>query len=236
MADGSWLLSGIATGTIFVAGIVALLVFFDVHEELVRFLLWLESQGTAGLLLFALIMALVVLFLLPGALFTTGAGFVFGVVAGTIAVVLGTTLGAVLAFLAARYVVGARAARYLSTHSKLRVVSEDLTRSGWKAALLIRLVPFFPSKLANYFFGLTQISLRDFAGGTLVGIIPLSLHNVYLGSIAADITAAGTFGAERGPIAWALYAGGFIATLAAVLYFGRLAQRALASHEHQEAA
>ena len=37
---------------------------------------------------------LVVVFLLPGVLFTTGAGFVFGVVEGSIVVLLGTTLGA----------------------------------------------------------------------------------------------------------------------------------------------
>ena len=230
MVRGSWLLRGIATGTIFVTVILGLLAFFDVHELLLQQLRVIEAQGNVALLLFILLMALVVFFLLPGIFFTTGAGLVFGVAEGTVAVVLGTTLGAVLAFLTARYLAGARAARYLSAHPKLRVLSAELTRSGWKIVLLIRLVPFFPSKLANYFFGLTKVSLRDFTVGTLVGIIPLSLHNVYLGSVAADLALLGT---KRTPIGWALYIGGFIATIAVVAYLGRLAHRALAEDESQ---
>jgi hypothetical protein len=49
-------------------------------------------------------MAAVVVLVLPGVLFTTGAGFVFGVVKGSIYVVTGTTLGAVLAFLNSRVI------------------------------------------------------------------------------------------------------------------------------------
>jgi len=42
-------------------------------------------------------------------MFTTGAGFVFGVVEGTLCVVVGTTLGASLAFLMIlQYVIGNR--------------------------------------------------------------------------------------------------------------------------------
>jgi len=40
-------------------------------------------------------------------MFTTGVGFVFGVAKGTLCVVLGTTLGATLAFLIARHCFGA---------------------------------------------------------------------------------------------------------------------------------
>jgi hypothetical protein len=40
-------------------------------------------------------------------------------------------------------------------HARLRVVSEELTPHGWKIVLLTRLIPFFPGKISNYFFGLT---------------------------------------------------------------------------------
>jgi len=224
----------IAVSTLFVAVILAVLIYFDIQQQALLFLQWLESQGVWASLLFILIMALVVILLLPGVLFTIGAGFVFGVVEGSICVVLGTTLGATLAFLLARYLLGSRARRYMLSHTRLKFFSDELTPEGWKIVMLSRLVPFFPFKLSNYFFGLTPFSMRGFVGGTLLGVIPFSVHNVYLGSIAADVTNLGERHLDRTPIEWALYIGGFLAVLITVLYLKRLAHRALSKYTEQE--
>ena len=96
-----------------------LLLYFDVHEDVLRFLDWLDALGIWGPLLFIVVMILVVVFLLPGVMFTTGAGFVFGVVEGTVYVVIGTTLGATLAFLIARYLFGDWASQFVLRHAKL---------------------------------------------------------------------------------------------------------------------
>jgi uncharacterized membrane protein YdjX (TVP38/TMEM64 family) len=219
-----------AIGTLFVAAILAVLVYFDAQDHVLRLLEWLDAQGPWAPLLFILTMALVVVFLVPGIMFTTGAGFVFGVIEGAIYVVLGTTTGAVLAFLIARYLFGAKASRYVLAHAKLKIVSEELAPRGWKIVMLTRLVPFFPFKLSNYIFGLTPFSLRGFTGGTFVGIIPFSLHNAYLGSVAADVATLGTRQVDRTPLEWTLYAAGFIATILLVIYLNRLARRALAKY------
>ena len=150
----------ILVSILFVALVVVLLISVDAHEEVLRLLEWLEAQGIRGPLLFTLLMVVVVVLLLPGVLFTTGAGFVFGVVTGTVCVVVGTTVGAAIAFLIARHLFGERARRYLLRHDRLRLVSDELTPHGWKIVLLTRLVPFFPFKLSNYFFGLTGFSLQ----------------------------------------------------------------------------
>jgi uncharacterized membrane protein YdjX (TVP38/TMEM64 family) len=218
---------------LFVALGVALLMYFDVHEDVLQLLDWLDSLGIWGPLLFIMIMMLVVMLVLPGVMFTAGAGFVFGLVEGTVYVVVGTTLGAGLAFLIARYLFGDRASQFVLRRARLRLVSEELTPHGWKIVLLTRLVPFFPYKLSNYFFGLTQFSLRGFMGGTFVGIIPLSLHNVWLGSIAAGITVPGGHIAARTPFEWVLYGGGFLAIVGLVVYLNRLARRALASYTEE---
>ena len=218
---------------LFVALGVALLMYFDVHEDVLQLLDWLDALGIWGPLLFIMIMMLVVVLVLPGVMFTAGAGFVFGLVEGTVCVVVGTTLGAALAFLIARYLFGDRASQFVLRRARLRLVSEELTPHGWKIVLLTRLVPFFPYKLSNYFFGLTQFSLRGFMGGTFVGIIPLSLHNVWLGSIAAGITVPGGHIAARTPFEWVLYGGGFLAIVGLVVYLNRLARRALASYTEE---
>ena len=219
---------------LFVALGVTLLMYFDVHEDVLQLLDWLDALGIWGPLLFIMIMMLVVVLVLPGVMFTAGAGFVFGVVEGTVCVVVGTTLGAALAFLIARYLFGDRASQFVLRRAKLRLFSEELTPHGWKIVLLTRLVPFFPYKLSNYFFGLTQFSLRGFMGGTFVGIIPLSLHNVWLGSIAAGITVPGGHIAARTPFEWVLYGGGFLAIVGLVVYLNRLARRALAGYTEED--
>lgn len=221
---------GIAASILFVAAILGVLVHFGAHDQVLRLLRWFEAQGPWAPVLFILIMAAVVVLLLPGVLFTTGAGFVFGVVEGSIYVVTGTTLGAVLAFLIARYLFGPRARQFVVARAKLRVVSEALTPHGWKIVLLTRMIPFFPSKISNYFFGLSPFSLRGYAGGSLLGFIPFSVHNVYLGSIAADVSTLGARDLGRTPLESALYGAGFIATVIAVVYLNRVARRALARY------
>lgn len=227
-------LLGTAVSVLLVAAILGLLVRVGGHERIVELLRWVEMQGLWAPLFFVLIMAAAVVLVLPGLPLTAGAGFVFGVLAGSVYVVIGTTLGAVLSFVTARYFFGQRARRFMLSHARLRAVGEQMTPHGWKIVLLTRLIPFFPSKLANYFLGLTPLYLRDYAIGSLVGFIPFSVHSVYLGSIAADISTMGVRDLGRTPLEWALYSGGFIATVVAVVYLNRLARRALKPYMEEE--
>lgn len=223
----------IVASILFVSAIVGILVYFGMHEQLVHLLRWVEAQGAWAAALFILIMAMVVVLLLPGIFFTMGAGFVFGVVEGSIYVVAGTTLGAAIAFLIARYLFGRRAARFVVSHSRLRAVNDEMARHDWKVVLLTRLIPFFPAKISNYFFGLTSFSFRGYVAGSLIGFIPFSVHNAYLGSIAADVATLGQHQLGRSPLEWLLYGTGFAATVVAVLYCNRLARRALARYTHE---
>lgn len=217
-------------GILFVGVLLAVLVYFDADEQVRQLLQWFDHQGAWAGALFVVLMMVVVVLLLPGVLFTTGAGFVFGVVEGSLYIVVGTTLGAVSAFLIARHAFGERASAFVLSRSRLHLVREELTSEGWKIVLLTRLVPFFPSKLANYFFGLTPVRLGHFTLGSLLGFIPFSVHNVYLGSIAADVVTLGTSDMGRSPFQWLVYLLGFVATVVAVIYLNRIARRALARY------
>ena len=124
-------LLGMLVSVIFVTAVLTILVYFDVHEYVLQLLEWFKQQGPWAAVLFMLIMAAVVVLLLPGALFTLGAGFVFGVIPGSVYVVLGTTAGAGVAFLLARYCFGQRAREFVLARAKLRLVSDVLTPNGW---------------------------------------------------------------------------------------------------------
>jgi uncharacterized membrane protein YdjX (TVP38/TMEM64 family) len=223
----------ILASTVFVGVGLAALIYVDAQDQVLALLTWIDGQGLYGPLMFLLIMALVVVLFLPGVLFTTGAGFAFGVIEGSIVVVLGTTLGATAAFLLARYGLGERADAWLGRHTRLKAISNRFASEGWKIVLLTRLVPFFPFKLSNYLFGMTRISIRGFVGGTLIGEIPLSVHNVYLGSLAADLATLGQRPAERTPWEWTFYAAGLVLAVLSVIYLSIWARHALAAYEEQ---
>ncbi|MEY4640249.1 MAG: hypothetical protein RLZZ227_243 [Pseudomonadota bacterium] len=223
-------LAGIIGGIVFVAAILAVAMYFDVHLKLIELLEWVDQQGAMAAVLFIGLMALVVLFLLPGVFFTTGAGYVFGIVPGTVYVVLGTALGASIAFLAARYLFGERARAYVKDRSKLRLINDEMAKNDFKVVLLTRLIPFFPGKLSNYFFGLTRFRFSRYALGTTLGLIPFSLHNVYVGSLISDLAQISEGGMTRSPMQWALYGFGFICTIIAIVYFNNIARKALGAY------
>ena len=224
----------IAGSVLLAAAVVAVLLYFGLDVQVMRLLRWVEARGAWAPLLFVLLMAVVVVLLLPGVLLTTGAGFVFGVLEGTLYVVGGTLLGSVAAFLIARHLFGERAGQFVRERSRLRLLGEEASPHAWKIVLLSRMIPFFPSKLANYVFGLTPFSLRAYVAGSFIGFIPYSVHNVYLGSLAADLATLRARDVGRTPFEWGLYLAGFAFTVIAVLYLSRIARRALARYESSE--
>jgi uncharacterized membrane protein YdjX (TVP38/TMEM64 family) len=211
--------------------IVGLLYAFGVHQQVVELLRWVDGQGAWAAVMFVGLMAAAMVFLLPGVLLTTGAGFVFGLLEGTIYVVVGTTIGSAIAFLIARHWLGDHAHVYVRDRAKLSMVSNEMAPHGWKIVLLTRLIPFFPGKLSNFLFGLTNFRFRGFVAGTFLGVIPFSLHNVYLGSLAADLSTLGVRESGRSPLEWAIYGAGFVGTVLAVVFLNRLARRALARYK-----
>ena len=220
-----------AGSVLFVTAIIAVSWYFGIQRDLVALLEWVQAQGAWSVLIFVLIMALVVVLLMPGIFFTTGAGFVFGIIAGTTYVVLGTTLGGAAAFLIARHLSGPRAQRLMQSHQNLHAFTREAARHAFAVVLLTRLIPVFPFKVSNYLFGLAKFPFRPCVLAAAIGVIPYSLHNVYLGSLAADLAqlSAGTL--QRTPWQWAMYGLGFIAIIAAVTFFSRLAKSSLAQLE-----
>src|SRR5690606_18839488 len=130
--------------------------------------------------IFVGVMVLVVVLILPGIFLTTGAGFIFGIAEGTAYVVIGTTLGAGLAFLIARYLLGERARSYITSHSKLNVMNDALAQHAFMMVLLTRLIPFFPGKISNYVFGLTRFPFWQYMASSFICFFSFSLPIVDL--------------------------------------------------------
>ena len=77
-----------------------------------------------------------------------------------------------------------------------------------------------PFNLQNYAFGATGIPFMHFVAATFFGIIPGTALYIYLGVLGG---AAG----EAGPLKWAFFALGLIATIAVTALIARKARQKL---------
>jgi uncharacterized membrane protein YdjX (TVP38/TMEM64 family) len=205
-----------------------LLVKLFVAEDLLKnVLLWIGGLGPAGPLIFIGIYIIAPVLFFPGVILSIGAGTVFGLLAGSIYVSIGATLGATAAFLVGRYIARDLIAGKIKGDARFKAIDRAVAREGWKIVGLARLSPFFPFNLLNYAFGLTDISLRDYFFATWVGMIPGIILYVYLGSLAGDVAMIGSRPVRRTAAHWAFEVGGLGASVAVALYVTYVASRAL---------
>ncbi len=123
---------------------------------------------------------------LPGAtILTLCAGAIFGSVAGTLVVNVGATIGATLAFLAARFLLR----DWVETKfgAKLKPFNDGFSKNAINYMLFLTLVPLFPFFLINLVSGLTQIRLPVYFFGTMFGILPGTFVYANAGSNLASI-------------------------------------------------
>lgn len=126
------------------------------------------------------------LFLIPGATFLSfAAGFIFGPGLGLAIVNIGSTLGATLAFLISRYLLRDWIEKKFS--NKITGVNEELCNTPLNCILFFRLVPIFPFFIVNIGLSLSQIPLRHFFFGTMLGTLPATYVYTNAGSNLASI-------------------------------------------------
>lgn len=210
-----------------ITGIVALLVLVPVKAYLARFFEWTQGIGFWAPVLVAAIYVPAALFFIPGSVLTLGAGAVCGVVAGTIAVSLGSVTGASAAFFVGRTLARGWVESKVSKNPKFQAIDRAVAKEGFKIVLLTRLSPIFPFNLLNYAFGVTRVSFRHFFFGSWLGMLPGTLMYVYLGSAVknvADILGGKVQGGAGQKI---LFGIGLLATVAVTVYVTRVARRAI---------
>ena len=122
----------------------------------------------------------------PGAaIMTLAAGAVFGLLWGTLLVSFASTLGATLAFLAARYLLqGVVQARF---GQRLAALNRGVQADGPSYLLTLRLIPLFPFVAVNLLMGLTKIRVRDFYLYSQLGMLPGTVVFVNAGTQLATI-------------------------------------------------
>ena len=112
---------------------------------------WVSHLGPWGIVIFIGAYVLATVLLLPGSILTVGAGFIFGLGWGLFAVSIGSTVGAALAFLIARFIARERVETMARENENFRRIDKAIGAQGAKLILLLRLSPLIPFNLSNIF-------------------------------------------------------------------------------------
>jgi len=173
------------------------------------------DMGAWAPLAYISLFALAAVLFVPGSILSLAGGGLFGPVWGKAYALLGATVGATLAFLAARYLASDWVVA--TAGGRLKQLAEGVEAEGWRFIAFVRLVALFPFNLVNYALGLTRVRLLDYSLASLVSMAPGAIAYTYLGCAGREAVAGGDALVQKG-----LMALGLVALLA---FFPRVVRR-----------
>jgi uncharacterized membrane protein YdjX (TVP38/TMEM64 family) len=116
---------------------------------------------------------------MPNLPFQLAAGAIYGIWPAYVMMFIGVNLGALGAFLVARYL-GRRSLEQLVGH-KLIDLNRAIERKGNRYLLVLRLIPMVPFNAVNFASGLSRMRISVYIAATVIGTIPLTLLHVSVG-------------------------------------------------------
>ncbi len=180
----------------------------------------LGASGWIGLVALQVVVAMSGV--LPASLMGVAAGVLYGLTIGFALAAASTFLGAILAFWLSRSLFRPWIARMVSRRPQMRGFDAALERGGWKLVCLLRVSPIMPFAATSYALGLSSVSSRGYALGTLAAL-PALFGYVMLGSFARAGLATSERDAAR--VHWTLLGVSAMATIALTIYVSRVAAR-----------
>ena len=198
---------------------------FGLGERLQELREWIATMGNLGMVAYVGLYIVAVVAAVPGLPISIAGAAIFGSLKGVILVSIGSTLGASLAFLIARYLARDAIYRRLSGNEKFQRLDRLTEKHGAMIVAITRLVPLFPFNMLNYGFGLTRVPFPTYAFWSWLCMLPGTI--VYLVGTDAIITAVAT-----GEVPW-IIVGVFVAALIIVIGAVRFASGRLNEKEKQ---
>ncbi|HNP37763.1 MAG TPA: FAD-dependent oxidoreductase [Woeseiaceae bacterium] len=178
---------------------IALFFYFDLYEYFSLAALkaqrdalaaYVESRPVLSISLFFGAYVLMAALSLPGAtIMTLAAGAIFGLFTGTILVSFASSIGATLAFIAARFLF--RDGVQKRFRNRLKRINDGVEKDGAFYLLSLRLVPVFPFFVINLVAALTLLRTHTFYWVSQLGMLPATLVYVNAGTQLAKVKSVG---------------------------------------------
>lgn len=198
-----------------------------VKEALSTSLFWIDQHPYSAWLVFIALYVITALLLIPVVILSIPAGAIFGFGPGVLIVWTASVLSAMLAMLAARTVLQAKAQRLLKQRRRFRALERAISRNGFVTVLLSRLSLVLPFVVMNYVFSVTAVRVRDYFLATIIGILPSKILYVYTGFVARDLAASMQTGVSFSGYGTLVLVIGLLATVVMIIIVSRAASHYL---------
>ncbi|KAK4759147.1 hypothetical protein SAY87_022278 [Trapa incisa] len=213
---------------VLVAAVAVACLTLPVEKILKDFLLWVEEDlGSWGPLVLAIAYIPLTILAVPASVLTLGGGYLFGLPIGFIADSIGATIGAGAAFILGRTIAKPFVVSKLRDYPKFQSVALAIHRSGFKIVLLLRLVPMLPFNVLNYLLSVTPVSIGGYMLASWLGMMPITLVLVYVGTTLKDLSDVTHGWNEFSPRHLVFLMMGLIASMALMYIVARVARDAL---------
>jgi uncharacterized membrane protein YdjX (TVP38/TMEM64 family) len=175
-----------AAAALWLPGLHRYLKFEELIENRGMIISYVERHYIPSVLLYCLVNVSTAFFV-PGTLILTVAGgFFFGFVPGTLYSLMGSSIGAFLAFLTSRFLIGAWIQNKFI--HQLSGFNREIARHGINYLLAFRIFPVLPFFVVNYLAGIAHISTWTFIWTTFLGMLPGTLVCTFAGRQLGVIT------------------------------------------------
>ncbi|MGI3900417.1 MAG: TVP38/TMEM64 family protein [Janthinobacterium lividum] len=126
---------------------------------------------------------------LPRVVVCIGAGAALGWSA-MLPAMLGSTVGAALGFLLARFVFADVIRRFLARRPRMELVMRATEAEGWRVIGLLRLASPVPSPAINFACGVSRLGFGEYILTSTIGVLPQTFLFVYLGRVGSEALAS----------------------------------------------
>lgn len=199
-----------------------------IEKILKDFLLWVhEDLGAWGPLVLSVAYIPLTVLAVPASILTLGGGYLFGLPVGFVADSIGATVGAGAAFLLGRTIGKSFVVSKLKDYPQFHSVAIAINRSGFKIVLLLRLVPLLPFNMLNYLLSVTPVSLGEYMLASWLGMMPITLALVYVGTTLKDLSDVTHGWGEFSKTRWAFIILGLVVSVVLAYCVTRVAKAAL---------
>ena len=161
-----------------------------IQQEAERFALWRTQQPLLfGAAFFTFYVAVAALSIPGAAVMTLAAGALFGLLTGLLIVSFASSLGALLAFLVARYLLRDLVQNRFGV--RLKAFNAGIEKDGAFYLFTLRMVPVVPFWLINLLMGLTPMRAPTFYWVSQVGMLAATVVYVNAGVQLASVDSLG---------------------------------------------
>ena len=193
-------------------------------------IVWSRDNPGASWLVFIAAYLVAGIIMTPTWILTVAAGYIFGWWLGIGIVFVGAMLGAMAAFLVGRGLARELVQAKVAAVPKFSALDRAIEGQGFNIVLLARLSLLLPYNLLNYAFGVTAVSFRDYAVASAIGMTPMVLLYVFLGTTVSNVRALLSGDLDTGSAGHVLTVVSLIALVVLVTMITRAASRVLRGH------